>query len=88
MFAGGGDDGGFLVQGAGAEADGGTFGHQLAQVRLGFAVALHADGDQAAVGVEGVEVAVEVLGADDVEDDVGAVPCGGRRSSSTKSCSR
>jgi len=38
--------------------------------------ALHADDDQAAVDGEGVEVAVEVLGADDVEDDVRAASGG------------
>ena len=43
---------------------------------LGFRAALHADGDQPAVGGEDVDIAGQVLRAHVVEDDVGTVAVG------------
>ncbi len=49
---------------------------QRVDVELGLGAALHADDDQPPLGGERGHVAVEVLGAHVVEDDVGAVPVG------------
>ena len=50
----------------------GTLAEQLADVEFSLHAALHPDDDQSAVGGEGVDIAVEVGGAHDVEDHVGA----------------
>ena len=46
--------------------------HERAEVEFGGRAALHADDDEAAVGGECGDVALEVFGSDDVEDDIGA----------------
>ncbi len=65
----------------------GPLAEQLADVELTLDAALHADDDQPAVGGERVDIAVEVGGAHDVEDHVGAAPASAR-TRSTKSSSR
>ena len=67
--------------------DPGALAEQLADVELALHAALHADDDQPAVGGERVDVAVEVGGAHDVEDHVGARRSRSR-TRSTKSSSR
>ena len=54
----------------------GALAEQLAEVELTLDAALHADDDQPAVGGERVDIAVEVGGAHDVEDHVGAATPG------------
>ena len=66
----------FSVAGPGTQPGGdhgASFGEQGAEVELALAAAHQADGHQPAVRGEQVDVAAEVLGADVVEDDVGAV---------------
>ena len=79
------DDGGadrrLLLDRPGAQRGGddrAALAQQRARGRARPCAALHADDDEPALGGERVDVAVEVLRAHVVEDDVGAVAVGGR----------
>ncbi len=50
----------------------GPLAEQFADVQLTLDTALHADDDQAAVGRQRIDIAVEIGGAHDVENHVGA----------------
>ncbi len=74
MLAYGGDDRRLLGERASTQrgrADGTALGQQRTDVELALDPALHADDREPAVDGEGLDVAVEVLGAHVVEDDVG-----------------
>lgn len=69
----------FLLDGTGSQhgrGDAGPFEYQLAEVQRGRAE-VAADDDQVAVGCQAVQVAVEVFGADHVEDGIDAAAVGG-----------
>src|SRR5690606_22450774 len=75
-----GDDRGLLLRRAAAQhgaVDAQPAGEHAGQVELAGGAFLHADDDEAAVRGERAQVAVEVLGADDVEHHVDAALAGG-----------